>query len=34
MIAEAVLIGFGTALTIGLPLVLIGYAWRLVHLWK
>lgn len=32
MIAEAVLIGFGTSLTIGLPVVLIGYAWRLLHL--
>lgn len=34
MIAEVVLIGFGTALTIGLPVVLIGYVWKFIHLWK
>lgn len=33
MMTEIVMIGFGTSLTIGLPVVLCGIAWKLVHLW-
>lgn len=33
MMTEIVMIGFGTALTIGLPVVLCGIVWKLVHLW-
>lgn len=28
------LLGFETSLTIGVPVVLIGIAWKLVHLWN
>ena len=28
------LLGLGTALTIGLPLVLVGLAFKLIHLWS
>lgn len=34
VIASLALLGFGTSLTIGLPLVLVGLALKLVHLWK
>lgn len=34
MMTEVMLIGFGTALTIGLPVLLVGFAWNLVKTWR
>lgn len=28
------LLGFETSLTIGLPVVLVGFCWKLVHMWN
>ena len=28
------LLGFETSLTIGLPAVLVGIAWKLIHMWN
>ena len=34
LILDLLTLGLGTALTIGLPVVLIGIAWKLIHMWK
>ena len=34
LLQELLTLGFGTALSIGLPAVLVGIAWKLVHLWR
>ena len=34
MIVDAVVIGIGASLTIGLPVVLVGFSVKLMHLWK
>lgn len=34
LLQELLTLGFGTALSIGLPAVLVGIAGKLVHLWR
>ena len=34
LVKQLLLYGFGTSLTIGFPLVLVGFAVKLMHMWK